>query len=86
MLTILSSITNEKIGREGGTRISTLIMNKIIHMISIIMRQIDTCMIWIANHLTLVACFISYKKWVQREKCLNNTHPPRMKTNSIMKM
>jgi hypothetical protein len=29
-----------------------------------------------ANHLTLIACFISYEKWVQREKCLSKTRLP----------
>ena len=31
----------------------------------------------IANHLTLIACFISYEKWVQREKYPNNTRLPQ---------
>ena len=30
----------------------------------------------IANHLTTIVCFISYKKWVQIEMFSNNTHLP----------
>ena len=29
-----------------------------------------------ANHLALRACFISYEKWVQRQKCLIEVHLP----------
>ena len=29
-----------------------------------------------AQHLIIIACFISYKKWVLRENYLNNTHLP----------
>jgi hypothetical protein len=29
-----------------------------------------------ANHLTLIVCFIYYKKWVQRENCLFKTRLP----------
>jgi hypothetical protein len=29
-----------------------------------------------ANHLTLIACFVSYKKWMQREQHLFKTHEP----------
>ena len=29
-----------------------------------------------SNHLSLIECFISYKKWVQIEKYQNNTHLP----------
>jgi hypothetical protein len=30
----------------------------------------------IANHLAMIACFISYKKWVQWEKCPSNARLP----------
>ena len=33
------------------------------------MRQMAMDTIWIGIHLALIACFISYEKWVQREKC-----------------
>ena len=29
-----------------------------------------------AHHLALITCFISYEKWMQREKYPNNTHVP----------
>ena len=29
-----------------------------------------------ASHLGLIACFITYEKWVQREKYPNNTRLP----------
>ena len=36
------------------------------------MKQMTTCMIWICM-------FMSYKKWVQREKHLSNAHLPYTK-------
>lgn len=32
------------------------------------MKEVATSMIWIANQLALIACFIPYKKQVQTEK------------------
>ena len=71
MLTILGSMVNT----DGymtilmSTRTFNLIMSKINYMSSKNSeangyRQRSG----FANHLTLSACFISYKKWVQREK------------------
>ena len=31
---------------------------------------------WIADDHTLIACFVSYEKWAQNGKYLNNTHLP----------
>ena len=52
--------------------IFTLIMNKIFIRAPKKWRQAQ---FGFASHLTQIACFISYKMWVQREKHLNKTHP-----------
>jgi len=46
-------------------RIFTLIMNEIYISAPKIIRKMAIGILWIANHLALVACFIFYKKWVQ---------------------
>ena len=75
MPTILGSIVN-MIGEDlhdhlRRIRIFTLIMNKIFIRVPKITRQ---RMLWtqfgFVNHLALIACFIFYEKWVQREKIL----------------
>ena len=33
-----------------------------------------------ADHLALIACFISYEKWVQREKYSSKARPPYSST------
>ena len=38
-----------------------------------------------ANHLALSACFLSYGKWLQREKLSNNTRLPFQRTTLINK-
>ena len=52
----------------------TLMMNKILIHTPKIVRQITTAWFELANHLAVIVCFISYEKWVQRDKYLNNTH------------
>ena len=53
-------------------RIFTLILNKIFH------KKGKWLWEWFgfANHLSLNVCIISCKKWVQRERYPNKTHPP----------
>ena len=43
---------------------------KDVHMsyVNIIVRQTTKCTPWICFHLELIVCFVSYKKWVPREK------------------
>ena len=41
-----------------------------------VLRKMSTGMKVFANHIALIACFISYKKWAQRGKYLNNTRLP----------
>ena len=36
------------------------------------MRRMATSTFGLANHLALIACFISYEKRMQNEKCPNN--------------
>ena len=71
MITILGSRVN-KIGGGGGgymnkdclmnMRIFTLTMKKVFLIAQNIMRKVATITIWIANHLVLISCFISYEK------------------------
>ena len=57
-------------------RIFNLMTKKTFIWTSEIMRQMATRVVWICYHLTLIVCFISYEKWMQREKYPITTHLP----------
>ena len=77
MLTILGSIFNinwkDLYDHLMNTGTFTLIMNKIFIWAPKLMNKSLQASFGFASHLTLIACFISNKKWVQRENCPNNT-------------
>ena len=80
MLNILSSIVNinweDLYDHLMNTGNFTLIMSKIFIRAPQFMSKWLRASFGFASHLTLIAYFISYKKWVQREKCPNNTRLP----------
>ena len=80
MLTIRSSIANMIVGTYMthlmSTRIFTLILNRRFIQTLKILRKMSTGTKVFANHLALIVFSISYEKWAQREKYLNNTRLP----------
>jgi hypothetical protein len=68
MLIILSSVVNMIEGTYMITRIFTFVMNKIFIWASQLRGKWQPALFEFVDYLALNVCFISYEKWVQKEK------------------